>query len=73
MTSAAGSRRSPECAGAAQVADFLEFSFRIFAVVALSRAISCLASPRLLTVSMLRNDSVVDPFFSAVVSAKMIL
>ena len=37
-------------------------------MVALSRAISCSASPRLFTSSMLRSDSVVEPA-SAVVSA----
>ncbi len=41
-------------------------------MVELSRAISWAASPRLLTSSMFRSDSVVDPA-SAVVSATMSL
>ena len=43
-------------------------SFRILPVIEFSRSISWRASPRLLTSSMLRSDSVVEPA-SAVVSA----
>ena len=47
---------------------FFSSSFRILPVVALRRAISCWPRPRLLTSSMLRSDSVVEPA-RAVVSA----
>jgi len=47
---------------------FLSSSARILSVVPFSRSISCWASPRLFTSSMLRRDSVVDPA-RAVVSA----
>ena len=46
---------------------FFSSSFRILPVVLFSRSISCCPSPRLLTSSMLRSDSVVEPA-SAVVS-----
>ncbi len=49
---------------------FRSSSFRILPVMELSRPISWRARPRLLTSSMLRSDSVVEPA-SAVVSATM--